>query len=118
MRASIDVEDNRVFLCRVEICRQKESVPVVVLAVRALDRAEKHFSGLVCFERILSCDEIADQLSVAGHYVCDARHIEAAVVVDVLGAVFVEADCVPAFLGRQSDWFAEFGFRYDVLRDS
>ena len=49
MRASIDVEDNRVFLCRVEICRQKESVPVVVLAVRALDRAEKHFSGLVCF---------------------------------------------------------------------
>ena len=114
MRAAIDVDDHRVLLRWIEVRREEHPVPVVVLAVGAFDCAEQSLSGLVVFERILGCDQIADQLSVSRDDVHHARNVEAAVVVDESGAVFVEGDRVPAFLGGQPDRLAEPGLRHSV----
>ena len=75
---------------RVEIGRKEEPVPVVVVAVRASDLAEKYLSGLVVAERIAGRLDVTDQFAVRRPQVSASRNIEAAVAVDELAAVLVQ----------------------------
>ena len=79
MRTSIDIKHYRIFLRRVEVRREEQTVPVVVFAVGALYCTESHFAVGVFLERVFSSEQCPAGLAVNGSDFDDVRDIETAV---------------------------------------
>ena len=96
MRTAVYINDNRVFLRRIEVLRLDETVPVVVLAVCTLYSAKADLGLCIVHGRILCSEQVSDCLAVSS---AEIHHTWSRKVVPVVGevcAVFIHCDCVPS----------------------
>ena len=81
---SIYIDDQRIFLRRIEIPRIEEAVVVVADSVRGLDRAHFNLALGIFVQRVGGGQDAVYDRSVGIFNQGDSRHVEAAVAVDEL----------------------------------
>ena len=98
VRTSVNIDDEGIFLRRIEVDRLEEAVVVVEARVGGAHLAELHIGDFDVLQGILGGGEALDERAVAVAYVYAAGHADGAPGVDEPAAVRREADAVPATL--------------------